>query len=186
MRRMTSDDEGRQVAMFCGNASDDEMARRVADLAVDGDTVVLRKVFIQPSPDLHNVALLSKQEASRTSKVMGDLSETLLSEGCSEVGEDAWLASLDLILPGQSIRTDGGVSILKRPVVGKGLHDFWGMEVNKGETILSFRPNQLQALGPADCSELARRMRGASQAITQAKSDYAGTNFLWLAFDKMP
>ncbi len=184
-RTLASDHEGRSVPLFCGDAADDEIARRIADIAVQEDDLVLRRLFVQTDSNLDDVALLSQREASRTARAMADLAASAAAKGCAAMGADAWVETIQTILPGKDT-SSGGSRLLSQPPVDASLHRYWGLHVRSGETILNLRPALLEQLDGADCRDLTDRLQQASQAILRLQSEYAATSYLWLPFDQIP
>lgn len=183
-----------QVGFFCGDASDSELSARVADLVQTRRTkgatqvVVIREAWVPETQQLDNVALLSQTEAERTANALGKLAREIDGAGgsCKGVGADAWIEVMDSIVPGQRVKVGGGKLIRKTPPIGRHLHEYWGLNVRGGSSIIEHNPSELALLEGEECLALRDRLAEASQELTSLRELYRAHQFLWLSFEAIP
>ena len=188
-RAIEYDETTAQVGLFCGDASDADLAARIRDLVDSDETVVVRHLWVPKDRNLDDVALVSRKEATECSAAMADLSDLARTDGtgCADesVGPDAWLAVIGRLVPGEEIHTSAGI-VLSQPHIGAGLHKYWDLEVGAGDSIIKYQPATLAALGNADCKALGEKLREASSFMTATASMYTDMHFLWFPFDQLP
>ena len=178
----------RETALFCGHGGDDKrLAGRIADLMAGrkSDPIVLRDVWIPDATLFTDVALLSQEESDRTEAGFRNAAKRIKGGKCKSEGEGVWLDSLNLILP-TKVKKVGRVSLLEAPPVSKRLHDYWGISVGKGKSILTLPLKELSELPPADCEILADRLDTSSNYIRKYRSGYEGEAFIWLPLEFLP
>ena len=181
--QLSPDDPNQQVPLFCGLADDENFSRRVADLVVQNDDVVIRKIWIEETQATTDVILLSKMEAARLAKSLRDVGEKMLDgdEPCSKLGPNVWAEVI-----GSIVGSTPNISEDNQPNVSDFLHKYW--KIHSGnQSLLRMQPSEIMDLPKDQCNELGERLTKAEQKLNQKLNQSNKLDqYIWFPLSNLP
>jgi hypothetical protein len=190
-KRIVDVGEGTSSQIFCGTDTA-PMRERIHDLVRQsgrkGDLIVIRELWLPETQSMDNVALVAVEEAKNMSKTMNSLAQKLGDDGsgCERYGAEIWVEAIRALIPVEETASSDGGAMLQMPMVGKSLHEFWRLNVNRGDSLINFNPQDIAKLAPDRCLVLRERLFRSSQSVDRLLDRKRGAQFLWLPFSVIP
>ena len=181
--RFDPNDPNKQIPLFCGLSNDEDFSRRVADLVVQNDDVVIRKIWIEETPATKDVILLSKMEAARLAKSLRDVGEKMLEgeEPCNKLGPNVWAEVV-----GSIVGSTPNIKDDNQPNVSDFLHKYW--KIHSGnQSLLRMQPSEIMELPKEQCNELGMRLTKAEQKLNQKLNQSKKLDqYIWFPLSYLP
>lgn len=189
--KMRQNEAGRAFGFFCG--ADGELPNPLRNLVrqqgrEDPNTVVLRDLWVPSSPVLQNVALLTVAEGRQMGQTLKTLAQGIGEDGtgCGKLGQTIWVEAIRDLVPIEQAPRPSSDPWDRPPIVGKRLHDYWGLAVDKGDSLINYSPEQIVKLADDTCFKLRNRLHRSSQAIERTLNRVKQDPYLWLPFVNIP
>lgn len=189
--KMRHNEAGRAYGFFCG--ADGELPNPLRDLVrqqgrEDANTVVLRDLWIPSSPVLQSVALLTVAEGRQMGQTLKSLAQRIGEDGtgCGKLGPTSWVEAIRDLVPVEQAPRPSSDPWDRPPIVGKRLHDYWGLFISKGDSLIVYSPEQIVKLADDRCFALSNRLHRASRAIERTLNLVKQDPYLWLSFVNIP